>query len=266
MNRNNPLVSVVMSVHDADLNILVMSVNSILNQSFSDFELIVIDDINPSDVVEYLSVLSFNNDRVKYLKNEINIGLTKSLRIGVKHSSGKYIARQDSDDISRFDRLHLQVELMENNNNVALCASWFRDISVDGIQLRCNEPTYNTGDLISRLFISNPICHSSAMFRKAIYLHSGGYDSHYATSQDLDLWFKLLKYGDVKFIRSYLVDKYLLSTSVTSKRWIVQVLNSFKIRMAQRERCRYRLCIPLICFVTSKHVIISIYNNIIKGK
>jgi len=258
MNKNNPLVSVVMSVHNADLGMLKISLNSLINQTFTNFELILIDDVNPPNVTKYLFELSLSNDGIKYLKNKRNIGLTKSLIIGVKNSNGKYIARQDSDDVSRLDRLSLQVSAMEEDASIIICASWFRAITADGTLLGHNKPTYNTSNLISRFFVSNPICHSSVMFRKKEYFYSGGYDPTCATTQDLDLWFKLLEYGDVKFIELYLLDKYLLPASVTSRRWITQVLTSFRIRMRQRKRCDHRFCVVLICFVTLKHAFVSI--------
>ena len=95
-------ISVVMPTYNTEVSILKEAVDSILNQTFGDFEFIIIDDGSTNNSVEYLK--SLQDQRVKIIRNDTNIGITKSLNIGLRAAKGKYIARMDSDDIAFPDR------------------------------------------------------------------------------------------------------------------------------------------------------------------
>ena len=109
------LITVLMSVYNGE-KYLRKSIHSVLNQSYKDFEFIIVDDCSTDKTIEIIK--SFNDSRIRLLKNDSNLGLSKSLNKGIKHSLGKYIARHDDDDISQSNRLQNQLNLFKATNNI----------------------------------------------------------------------------------------------------------------------------------------------------
>ena len=118
-----PRVSVLMSVYNTEEDFLRDAIKSILNQTFTDFEFLIINDGSKNNAEEV--ILSFNDDRIKYILNEKNLGLIDSLNKGLSLAQGEYIARFDSDDISSNKRLEKQVEFMDKNPNVGLLGTQY---------------------------------------------------------------------------------------------------------------------------------------------
>ena len=114
-------ISVVMPVFNTQIDFLKEAVESILNQSFREFEFIIIDDGTTDGSSQYLGSLS--DPRIRIIRNERNLGITQSLNIGFSIAKGKYIARMDSDDISLPCRLQEQYNLMERHPEVIVCGS-----------------------------------------------------------------------------------------------------------------------------------------------
>lgn len=187
-------ISVVMSVHNGK-EYLEDSVKSILSQTFSEFELIILDDFSTDGSSQILVALAETDSRIRLLKNESNLGLTKSLNIGIGAAKGKYIVRMDADDICMPERIEAQLAYMSKNNAVDLvyadtllidkhadpiCRSW-RPSTVDKV-LDCLE-THN--------FIPHP----TVMFKKSTFDQVGGYDERCRTGQDLNLWLRMRDQG-----------------------------------------------------------------------
>ena len=122
-----PKISVLMSVFNGE-RYLIKAIDSILNQTFKDFEFIIIDDgsMDSSNAI----IRSFDDPRVRLIENEKNIGLTKSLKKGIDLCRGEYIARMDGDDISLPERLKKQVEFMDHNRGVGISGTWKRSIGL----------------------------------------------------------------------------------------------------------------------------------------
>ena len=114
-------ISVIMPVYNTPVPILKEAVDSILNQTFQDFEFIIIDDCSSDGSWEYLS--SLRDSRIKLFRNTTNLGIAKTLNIGFRHAKGKYIARMDSDDVSMPDRLRRQFNFMERHPDVMVCGA-----------------------------------------------------------------------------------------------------------------------------------------------
>ncbi len=122
--QRRPLVSVIMAVYDTRADYLSEAIKSILEQTYQYFEFIIIDDgSNKAETLTCLSEFENTDERLKIIRNEINIGLTKSLNVALRHSKGVYIARMDADDISLPERLDKQVGYMEKNSEVCLLGS-----------------------------------------------------------------------------------------------------------------------------------------------
>jgi len=186
-----PQISVLMAVFNGE-QYLGMAIDSILNQTYSDFEFIIIDDCSTDNTSEILK--SYHDERIKLLKNEINIGLTKSLNVGLNLAKGEYIARQDADDISHSERLQLQLDFFRKNNDVMLLGTQARSIDEFGnLSYFPDFKPVSYEGVKYQLFFGNPFIHSTVMYRADIVKDEfGGYNESFRLSQDLELWSKII--------------------------------------------------------------------------
>lgn len=196
-------LSVIMSVYNG-AEYLDKSVNGILNQTFSNYEFIIIDDGSTDDTWHALS--KFRDPRICLLRNRKNLGLTRSLNKGLNRAQGEYIARQDVDDISLPERLDKQVKRLDENSSVVLVGSSIRYIDNLGNKIRESFRSENADFNRWQLYFGNYVTHSTAMFRRAVALKSGGYDKNFRYAQDYELWSRLNRSGDVVQIRDVLLE------------------------------------------------------------
>ena len=138
------------------------SIESIINQTFKDFEFIIIDDGSTDKSNQIIN--SYNDSRIKLLENNKNIGLTKSLNKGLELCKGEFIARMDGDDISLPIRLEKQVNYMEKNKNVDVCGSWSMTIGKSVGEIR--KYPRNHEEIRCQLLLNNIMCHSSVIIRE----------------------------------------------------------------------------------------------------
>ena len=184
----SPLVSVVMSVFNGD-KYLIDSINSILNQSYKEFEFIIINDGSTDGTSQILNEYAKKDSRVSII-NHMNMGLTKSLNIGVGLAKGELIARQDADDISLPIRLEKQVNHIMRDPHSDLIASWYYIINGEG-DLLLERKLPKTKIVKKLMKFENLICHSSFIFRKDKFQELGGYDENRKYGQDKYLWIKM---------------------------------------------------------------------------
>ena len=160
----NPVISVVMSVYNGS-SYLHESIQSILNQTFTDYEFIIINDGSSDDSLNIIKQYSEFDNRVVVISHD-NIGLTKSLNIAINLAKGKYIARQDADDISLPERLNKQYKWFSNYKDGVLCGTGAYFINSEG-ELKKKKKFPSSNSMIkSRLFYLNPFIHSSVMFKR----------------------------------------------------------------------------------------------------
>ncbi|MFH1057313.1 MAG: glycosyltransferase [Pseudomonadota bacterium] len=191
-----PLVSVLMSVHNGQAW-LESGLECILNQSLADLEFIVIDDGSSDDTWERLTRRAAADPRLRPVKNEQNLGLTRSLNRGLALAQGRYLARQDVDDVSLPDRLRSQAELLDASPEVVLAGSWATRIDADGRVLPVLgwQPA-SDGVIRAKMLLSNAFFHASVMVRRqALIDHGLAYDPDLPFAQDYDLWSRLLHHG-----------------------------------------------------------------------
>ena len=120
--EQTPIISVIMPTYNTPVEMLSKAVDSVLGQTYRDFEFIIIDDYSTDASVEYLA--SLQDERVKVIRNPQNLGITKSLNVALSHAKGRYIARMDSDDICLPKRLEKQLAFMESHPEVIVCGTW----------------------------------------------------------------------------------------------------------------------------------------------
>lgn len=213
----SPKVSILMSVYNGAC-FLREAIDSILNQSFGDFEFIIVDDGSNDNTWEILSEYSFRDKRIILLQNKTNIGLTKSLNRCLSVSRGLYIARQDDDDISLYDRLKKQVDYLDNHTDVILVSGNYDRIDennrlIKSMKLDCDDKT-----ILWHLTFYNYIGgHSQVMFRRDKAIKLGGYSESFTHAQDYDLWLRLSKIGKIAIIRDTILKYRVHDNRITSK-------------------------------------------------
>jgi hypothetical protein len=184
-----PRVSVVMAVFNGE-RYMRESLDSILQQSFTDFEFIIIDDGSTDATAAILEACS--DERVRVLRNPQNTGLAESLNRGIAAASGEFIARQDADDISERERMAMQVAFLDDHPDVALVGSAHTEIDAEGrfrahVDANCNHVTI----LWAMLFYC-PFAHTAVMFRRRpVLLTVGEYDPAYRYSMDYEYWTRI---------------------------------------------------------------------------
>jgi glycosyltransferase involved in cell wall biosynthesis len=190
-----PLVSVILPVYNGEKTIR-RAVESVLSQTYTSFELIIIND-GSADLTQGI-LDSFEDERMRVFHQE-NRGLVASLNRGIKDSIGKYIARMDADDFAMPERLKKQVEFMENNPTVGVLGTAVKIIYSDGTK-RIRRRPLNTISIRKNIVKICPFCHSSVMIRKEVFDEVGLYDlskdgSKKLLVEDYDLWVRILAAG-----------------------------------------------------------------------
>ncbi len=170
------------------------AMQSILNQTFTNFEFVLIDDCSSDESPEIISAIK--DPRVKVFRNQENIGLTRSLVKGLEYCTGEYIARMDADDVAKPLRLEKQVEYMDNNPQTVVCGS-FVIAFADRPNTLWVGPVTDPECRIKMLF-GNPLYHPTTIIRKSVVDETGvWYDPNFRYAQDFDLWERLSQFGEL---------------------------------------------------------------------
>jgi len=215
-------ISVVMSVYNG-AQYLHKSIESILAQEGVDFEFIIVNDGSNDASGDILRVFARQDNRIRVIEQE-NMGLTKSLIRGCRKARGKYIARQDVDDISMPGRLKALEDLLNFNKGIVLAFSWTNCIAPGGEIFRRINPSEEIEEITRKLreeMIGIP-AHGSVMLRKDAYLRVGGYREEFYYAQDCDLWLRMAWEGKIGCVRKYLYGLGMSPESIPSSRREIQ--------------------------------------------
>jgi glycosyltransferase involved in cell wall biosynthesis len=198
----NPKITILMAVYNGE-KFLREAVESILHQTFTDFELLIINDASTDKSMEILS--SYEDPRIRIINNEKNLGLTKSLNKGLSFAKSNYIARMDADDISYPERLEIQYHYMEDNIDVDIVGSWIETIDENGNTINVGKNPHSSEEIYYILNFRNCLTHSSIMFRKDIIVGNGSYNETLYNAQDYELWHRISKVSRIYQIQRVLV-------------------------------------------------------------
>ena len=223
----NPLVTVLMPVYNGK-KYLEEAIKSILNQTFRDFEFLIIDDGSTDNSVEIMGL--FNDARIRIERNKTNLGLIKTLNKGFGLSKGKYIARMDCDDISLPKRLSVQVNFMEKHPEIGVCGSW---IKVIGLRKKfINKYFQKHEELKANLLFSTSFAHPSVIIRKELIdKYNLEYDEQYKHAEDYELWSRMVGHTNMANINKVLFHYRMHPTSISKKNSSEQVENSNNVRL-----------------------------------
>lgn len=227
------LVSVLIPIRP-DCPTLRCSLNSIVNQTYRNFEVIAVLDRDDGENSRIIGETFPETDTKIIHVDYSQIGFAEMLNLGIRASNGSLIARHDDDDFSYPERLKLQVNLFNKFPDMVLVGGWTNVVNPDGNSIYLIKPSKNPAlELLSQ----NVICHSSATFSKQAAVAVGGYGQNLSGCEDYDLWLKLIAEGEIHAIQSIIVD-YLLNQNGMSRNPISQetmkLLNHSR-KMAQKH-------------------------------
>ena len=210
-----PKISVVMSVYNGE-HYLRQAVESILDQTFSDFEFIIVDDGSTDSTWDIITEYANRDQRIVLVPNEENIGLTKSLNKGLALAQGEYVARQDADDVSYSERFEKQVTLLDKYPEVVLLSCNIELINSEGSLVRKYQPACEPNLVAWYLLFYNHLGgHSQVMFRRKSAMNLGGYCETYRCTQDYEFWCRLVRVGKVVISPEILLQKRIHSKRIS---------------------------------------------------
>lgn len=191
-------ISVIMSVNNGS-DFVEKTIDSVLNQSYPDFEFLIMDDGSTDDTLEKINNYSIKDKRIIIFSQQ-NKGLTKSLNYLINNSSYEIIARIDADDLCHKNRFKRQYEFLAQNKKYSLVGSNAVCIDSRGEEIKNTNLPLSNFFIKQRINFYNTFIHSSVMFRKNKFIEAKGYDESFPVSQDYDLWLKMSKLKDSKFL------------------------------------------------------------------
>lgn len=220
-NLKAPLVSVVMPVYNGE-KYLKEAIDSILNQTFKDFELLLINDASTDNSEKIIN--SYNDSRIIYIKNEQNLGLIKTLNKGLDFAKGEFVARMDQDDISHSERFEKQLIIFKKNPEIGVCGTWFTLFRENHEDKIIEHPEYNDSIKIG-LLTSCFIGHPTVMMRKKA-IENYRYDINYQAAEDFELWTRLIRVTQFYNIQESLLKYRFHSSNISVLENSVQVTNT----------------------------------------
>ena len=226
------LISVVMPVFNS-AEFLKESVESILNQTFKDFELICVYDKSKDDSLSILEAYAQNDSRVKIIVNEEKKGLPYALNLGLKAAKGKYIARMDADDIALPKRFEIQYKFLEKHNDIGGCGTFIKKIG--NTRRRVFLPI-KSDDIKVRLMFNCCIMHPTAMFRASlIQKYNLFYNEDYKVCEDFEFWIRFLSVAEFVNIPRVLLLYRVNNESISENQKIL--IEELNYKLIQQQFC-----------------------------
>jgi len=190
--RSKPIVSVVMPVLNPHPVYFRQAIESVLNQTFEDWELVIVEDPSPRPAAEILK--DYPDPRIRHFVRSQRTSLGDAMNLGLREARAELVAILHADDISEPERLEKQVKFMESHPEVAVLGTWLRVIDEDGQTLGFRRYPCDHDDIVRAMRIYNSVGHPSVMFQKKVVLEAGGY-ADIDLVEDYELWCRLAKRG-----------------------------------------------------------------------
>ena len=258
-----------MSVYSEPIEWVEQTIDSVLFQTFVDFEYIIIHD-NPDNktIFNYLTKKAKTDKRIRVIQNDVNIGLTKSLNVGISLAAGKYIARIDADDIWRKSKLEKQVAYLDMNKEIDVCGCSVDYIDERGNYIQHMDFPHTHIDIGCAMVRTNPLVHSSVLLRKSAIVKRAPfyYDESYRTTQDYALWAALYSEG-YRFtnLPERLLKYRISSNQTTKKKRAEQLQNAENAKKILLSKISKKLEIKNVFDLEDKELI-SIFKNLGKSE
>ena len=233
MKEKTAKVTVLIPAYNAE-KYIEEAIDSILQQSFTGFELLIIND-GSTDTTEQI-INSFSDERIKLI-NQSHQGIAAALNIGLLNAAGSLIARFDADDICMYNRLDEQVSFLDAHPSYVLVGSDAEYVSEDGEHLFHFECIGHTHErIMQKIYLQCPFIHSAVMYRKEAVIKAGSYSLRAHNFEDYFLWMHLKKYGKLYNLREQLIKVRFNPSSVTiDEKWRGSAFRKMKRNIINRE-------------------------------
>lgn len=245
MNPEKDLVSVIMSNYNTPEEYLRSAIESILNQTYQNFEFIIIDDCSTDNSLSIIE--SYSDERIKVIRNEKNLGITKSLNRGLKAATGEYVARMDADDISLEKRFEKQVEFLKSHPDHIVCGTGVELIgdwqSKHSNKFICRTIPQKDEFRIYLLFGNYPnIVHPTAMFNRNLLLkHNITYNERYPLAQDYRMWISCSEVAECANLSETLLNYRVHGKAVSNDKKELQKNIAYQIMQEQLDKLHISL-------------------------
>lgn len=224
----SPFVTVLMPVYNGE-KYLRQAIDSILAQSYGDFEFLIINDGSIDQSIEI--VASYNDPRIRLVNNEENLGLIATLNKGLDLAKGKYLARMDCDDISLPERLAEQVKFMEQNETISVCGTWVEMFKDNIMKSQILKLPIHPDELRFHVMFKCALIHPSVIIRLEDFRkHKFYYNDEYAYAEDFELWNRSSNLLSLANIPKVLLRYRLSPEGISRKHYKVQKVHSNKVR------------------------------------
>lgn len=260
-----PLVTVLLPVYNNEnINICI---DSVLKQTFKDFELLIIDNASTDKTVEVIK--SYDDSRIRLVINDENIGPTGSLNKGVNLAEGKYIARIDADDLMLPERLQKQFDFMESNPEYGIAGSWTKHIDEDNNLSETNKLCVTDKGVRAYMMIQSPFYHPAVMIRSSVLKDNNlNYDLSIRVAVEYKLWNEILKYSKGCNLPEVLTYYRVSSNSLSHANADTKIKEYLKVRKSICEEHNEKLVLNSLQFEEkhSKSIFdcIKIANSLIR--
>jgi glycosyltransferase involved in cell wall biosynthesis len=215
-----PEISVIMAVYNGE-KYTALAIESILNQTYQDFEFIIIDDGSVDRTREIVENYAQKDPRIKLIVNQANQGLTKSLNKALAATNGSFIARMDADDIAHIERFEKQLSYLKNNPHIKALGS--NVVIIDEAGEEVKKVYLARPDLLSHLEHRNGLVHGSMMYEREVLKKVAGYNEQFILAQDYDLTLRLIEHYPVACLDEYLYFLRRTKENISTKKFFTQL-------------------------------------------
>ena len=228
-----PLITVLIPIFNSE-NYIAETLWSVFEQTYSDFEVLIIDEAGSSpETAEVISL--FEDDRIRLVRNETRLGLAESLNEGIRIARGKYIARIDADDLAREDRFELQADFLEKHRDYGLCGSRQHHFGVDNDFI--HEVSVEHEDIKAALIYGCEVCHSTIMIRKDLFLDNNLFYDNTKKAEDYELWTRAVHKFKFHNLKEVLGEYRIGSDNITKNKF--NALSAESAEIASNNLSKY---------------------------
>ncbi len=267
-DKSTRSVSVLLSTYN-DASTLEASINSVLNQSYKNFEFIIVNDASSSDTVEILNEFSKKDHRITVYSNSENIGLTRSLNRGLAHCSCAFVARIDADDMWHKDKLREQLDYMYDHPECALLGTAYEEINEFGEYCRASTvPLFTDNERLTNSMVRfNPFFHSSILVKKGVVESLNGYDERCKYAQDYNLWVRVAENHDIANLPKVLAYRRITTANISVRKERQQRISALRskvlaINLLSNNLLNYRYLLNDVAVIVLPAVLISLARSI----
>lgn len=234
-----PKISVLLPAYNSE-KYLEASIDSILSQTFTDFELILVDDGSKDTSPEIINRYALKDKRIVVIKNEKNLGISLTRNKLISFAKGKYIAWQDADDISMRKRLEHQYKYMEENINVGICGGYLEFFNDEKILSLRTYPEKDSG-LRNKIFRQSPVAQPGAMIRKGVLEKTGLFDINLPQAEDLDLSLRIGQHLEFANLQEKIIKYRMHNNSVTVRKLRENIECTLEVRKRAVKKYGYKM-------------------------